>query len=208
MALDLKLTDAQQGRFARSRQIEPPVLSLRPAMVLLNNAHYPNAVMPARVTDHIQIFFDTLGLFAEAEQVAAGDEDEEGGDGQDIDSTPAQSESMVPDQAGASSLPKSPVNTEIQRGEEGEAENVPEQQSPVQPTGTNLTFDLSEFFGSDYLSFLDSTETTSLPMSEPPVAIQTGKELGNPPVITHAVEQQTLPLVATLTNKKKTCCGR
>ena len=203
MALDLTLTDAQQGRFARSRQIEPPVLSLRPAMVLLNNAHYPNAVMPARVTDHIQIFFDTLGLVAEAEQVAEGDEDEEGGDGQDIDSTPAQSESMVPDQAGASSLPKSPVSPEIQRGEEGEAENVPEQKSPVQPTGTNLTFDLSDFFGSDYLSFLDSTETTSLPMSEPPVAIQTGKEPGNPPVLTHAVEQQTLPLLPRLPIKRK-----
>ena len=38
-------------------------------MELLNNAHYPNAVLPARVTDHIQMFFNTLGLVAEAEQV-------------------------------------------------------------------------------------------------------------------------------------------
>ena len=204
MALDLKLTDAQQGRFVRSRQIEPPVLSLRPAMVLLNNAHYPNAVMPARVTDHIQIFFNTLGLVAEAEQVAADEEDDnEDGDDQGTDSQTAQSESVAPDQAGATSLPKSPVNPEIQRGEEGEAENVPEQQSSVQPTGTNLTFDLSDFFGSDYLAFLDSTETTSLPMSEPPVAILPGNELGNPPVLTTAEEQQTLSIFTHLPLKRK-----
>ena len=47
MALDFKLTDAQQERYARSRLIEPSVLSLRPAMVLLNNQHYPNAINPA-----------------------------------------------------------------------------------------------------------------------------------------------------------------
>ena len=203
MALDLKLTDAQQERYARSRLIEPSVLSLRPAMVLLNNAHYPNAVIPARITDHIRQFFNTLGLVVEAEQVEADEEDDEGGDDQDIDSSNAQSESMGLDQAGASSLPKSPVNPDTQGGEAAAAEYVPEQ-SPANPiSGSNLTFELSEFFGSEYLAFLDSTEPTSLPMSEPSVAIQTGNEPGNPPVLTHAEEQQTVSLFTHLPLKRK-----
>ena len=90
IALEYRLIEAQLGMYARSRLIEPPVLSLRLAMVLLNNAHYPNAVMHARVTDHIQLFFNTLGLVAEAEQVIEEDDTEEGDD-QGIDSTTAQS---------------------------------------------------------------------------------------------------------------------
>ena len=70
IALEHRLTEAQLGMYARSRLIEPQVLSLRPAMVLLNNAHYPNDVLPARVTVHIQEFFNTLDLVAAAEQVS------------------------------------------------------------------------------------------------------------------------------------------
>ena len=204
MALDLKLTEAQQDRYARSRQIEPSVLSLRPAMVLLNNQHYPNAVLPARVTDHIQNFFHTLDLVAEAEQVTADEEDdEEEGDDQGPDSPTAQSESVAHDQAGATSLPKSPAPSEIQGGEAVEESYVPDQ-SPAHPTsGSNLTFTLSEFFGSDYLAFLDSTEPTSLPISTPSVAISTGNELGNPPVLTTAEEQQTLSIFTNLPLKRK-----
>ena len=204
MTLDLKMTDAQQDRYARSRQIEPSVLSLRPAMVLLNNQHYPNVVLPARVTDHIQNFFNSLDLVAEAEQVTANEEeDDEGGDDQGTDSPTAQSESVAHDQAGATSLPKSPVNPDTQGGEAAEASYVPEQ-SPANPiSGSNLTFNLSEFFGSDYLAFLDSTEPTSLPLTEPSVAIQTGNEPGNPPVLTHAVEQQTLSFFTHLPLKRK-----
>ena len=72
-------------------------------MVLLNNAHYPNAVIPARVTDHIQQFFNSHGLVAEAEQVVE-EYDREGGDDQGNDSSTAQSESMDLDQTGASSV--------------------------------------------------------------------------------------------------------
>ena len=204
MALDLKLTEAQQDRYARSRQIEPSVLSLRPAMVLLNNQHYPNVVLPARVTDHIQNFFHALDLVAEAEQVTADEEDdEEEGDDQGPDSPTAQSESVAHDQAGATSLPKSPANTGSQGGEAVEGSYVPEQ-SPAHPTsGSNLTFTLSEFFGSDYLAFLDSTEPTSLPITTPSVAISTGNEPGNPPVLTPAVEQQTLSFFTHLPLKRK-----
>ena len=203
IALDLKLTDAHQVRYARSRLIEPSVLSLRPAMVLLNNAHYPNVVLPARVTDHIQQFFNTLGLVAEVEQVEADEEDREGGDDQDIDSTTAQSESMNLDQAGASSLPKTPVNPNTEGGEVVATGNVPEQ-SHVNPIpSNNLTFDLSDFFGSEYLSFLDSTEPTSFSLSEPSVAIPAGKESGIPPVLTHAEEQQTTTLFTHLPLKRK-----
>ena len=204
IALDLKLIDAQQCRYARSKLIEPSVLSLRPAMVLLNNAHYPNAVLPARVTDHIQQFFNTLGLVNEAEQVEEDEEDQERGDDQDIDSTTAQSESMDLDQAGASSLPKPPVNPNIEGGEVAAAEYVPEQ-SPANPIiGSNLTFELSDFFGSEYLAFLDSSEPTSFSLSEPSVAIHAGNEPGNPPVLTHAEEQQTVPLFTHITTEKKT----
>ena len=173
-------------------------------MVLLNNQHYPNVVLPARVTDHIQNFFNSLDLVAEAEQVTANEEeDDEGGDDQGIDSPTAQSESVAHDQAGATSLPKSPVNPDSQGGEADEASYVPGQ-SPANPiSGSNLTFNLSEFFGSDYLAFLDSTEPTSLPLTKPSVAIQTGNEPGNPPVLTHVVEQQTVSLFTHLPLKRK-----
>ena len=203
MALDMKLTEAQKDRYARSRQIEPSVLSLRPAMVLLNNQHYPNFVLPARVTDHIQDFFNTLDLVAEAEQVSADEEDdEEEGDDQGPDSPSAQSESEVPDQAGATSLPKSPAPTKSQGREADEGSYVPGQ-SPAHPSGSNLTFNLSEFFGSDYLAFLDSTEQSSLPIYTPSVAITNGNELGNPPVLTTAEEQQTLSIFTHLPLKRK-----
>ena len=205
MALDFKLTAAQQDRYARSRQIEPSVLSLRPAMVLLNNQHYPNVVLPARVTDHIQDFFHALDLVAEAEQVPAVEEEDENEDGDDqgTDSQTAQSESVAHDQAGGTSLTKSPAHTETQGREADEGSYIPNQ-SPAHPTsGSNLTFTLSEFFGSDYLAFLDSTEPTSLPISTPSVAISTGNELGNPPVLTPAEEQQTLSFFTHLPLKRK-----
>ena len=204
MALDLKLTDAQQDRYARSRLIEPSVLSLRPAMVLLNNAHYPNVVIHARITDHIQQFFNTLGLVVEAEQVEADEEDDEGGDDQDIDSSNAQSESMGLDQAGVSSLTKSPVNHDTQGGEAVTADYVPEQ-SPVNPiSGSNLTFELSEFFGSEYLAFLDSTEPTYLSLYRALSGhLYAGNEPRNPPVLTHAEEQQTVSLFTHLPLKRK-----
>ena len=89
ITLEHRLTEAQLGMYARRRLIEPQVLSLRPAMVLLNNAHYPSDVLPVRVTDHIQQLFNSLGLVAEAEQVIEED-DMEGGDDQGNDSSTAQ----------------------------------------------------------------------------------------------------------------------
>ena len=56
--------------------IEPLVLSLSPVKVLLNNVHYPNDVLPARVTDHIREFFNALDLVAEDVQVVETSEDE------------------------------------------------------------------------------------------------------------------------------------
>ena len=56
IALEHRLTEAQQGMYARNRLIEPSVLSLRPAMVLLNNAQYPNVLLPVRVTIFILRF--------------------------------------------------------------------------------------------------------------------------------------------------------
>ena len=203
IAFEHRLTEAQLSIYAISRLIEPPVLSLRSVMVLLNNTHYSNDVLPARVTDHIQLFFNTLGLVVEAEQVVEEEEDSEGGDDQGIDSTTAQSESMVLDQAGESSLPKTPDNTIIEGGEVAATEYVPEQ-SPANPIpGNNLTFDLSDFFGSEYLSFLDSTEPTSFSISEPSVAIPSGNEYGIPPVLTTAEEQQTASLFTPLPIKRK-----
>ena len=67
IALEHRLTEAQQGMYARSRLIEPSIISLRPDMVLLNNAHYTKVVLPDRVTVFIQDFFNTLDLVAAAE---------------------------------------------------------------------------------------------------------------------------------------------
>ena len=72
-------------------------------MVLLNNAHYPNVVLPARVTNFIQDFFNTLDLVATSEQVDAERDEEERDDG-DSDSSPAQSESLDLDQPGPSGV--------------------------------------------------------------------------------------------------------
>ena len=65
MVLEHRLTEAQLGMYARSRMIFTSVLSLRPAVVLLNNAHYPNAVSPYRVTDHIRDFFIALDFVSQ-----------------------------------------------------------------------------------------------------------------------------------------------
>ena len=113
ITLEHRLTEAQQGIYARSRLIEPSVISLRPAMVLLNNAHYPNVVLPARVTVFIQYFFNTLDLVVAAEQVGAGGDHEEGEDG-DSDSSDAQPESLNLDQTGASSVQKTPETNTVE----------------------------------------------------------------------------------------------
>ena len=72
IVLEYRLIEVLLGMYARSRMIEPPVLSLRPTMLLLNNAHYPNVVLPARVTDHIREFFNALDVFAEDAHVVKG----------------------------------------------------------------------------------------------------------------------------------------
>ena len=73
----------------------------------------------------------------------------------------------------------------------------------IRSQGNILNFDLSDFFGSEYLSFLDSIEPTSFSLSEPSVAIPTDNEPGNPPVLTHAEEQQTASLFTPLPIKRK-----
>ena len=137
IALEHRLTEAQQGVYARSRLIEPSILSLRPAMVLLNNAHYPNVVLPAIVTVHIQEFFNSLDLVASAEQVSAEGE-HEGGDDEDSDSSTAQSESLDLDQTGESSLQKSPEITNTPEGEVAKAEYVPGQEA-INPIQGNIS---------------------------------------------------------------------
>ena len=135
------------------------------------------------------MFFNTLGLVTEAEQVVEEEEDIEGGDDQGIDSTTAQSESMDLDQAGESSLPKTPENTINIEGEVVDPEYVPGQSSANPIQGNILNFDLSDFFGSEYLSFIDFTEPTSFSLSKPSVVIPTSNETGIPPVLTTAEEQ-------------------
>ena len=202
IALEHRLNEAQQGIYARSRLIEPSVLSPRPAMVLLNNADYPNVVLPAKVTNFIQYFFNTLDLVAAAEQVGAGGDQEERDDG-DSESSPAQSESLDLDLQGPSGVQKSPEMTHTPEAPVIEEAVAPEQE-PVNKDQVNLlNFDLSEFFGSECLSFLDSFDPSTLRVSQPSVAISTGNESGNPPVLTHAEEQQTLSLFASLLLKRK-----
>ena len=154
-------------------------------------------MLPARVTVFIQDFFNTLDLVAAVEQVGADGDHEEGGDDQGNDSTSAQSESLNLDQTGAS------PETNTAEGGVAEVEYVPGQ-STVNPIQGNIfIFDLSDFFGSEYLSFLNSTEVTSFSLSEPSMAILTGNESGIPPVLTTFEEQQTLPLFTPLPLKRK-----
>ena len=171
-------------------------------MVLLNNAHYPNAMLPARVTVFIQDFFNTLDLVGATEHVGVGGDHEEGEDG-DSDSSDAQPESLNLDQPGTSGVQKSPELTNAPEVEAAEEGYVPGQEAVDAEQGNLLNFDLSEFFGSEYLSFLDSSKPTSLPISKPSVAIDTDNEPGIPPVLTHAEEQQTLPLFTPLPLKIK-----
>ena len=67
-----------------------------------------------------------------------------------------------------------PLKTSINaEGEVAKAEYVPGQSSANPIQDNILNFDLSDFFVSEYLSFLDSTEPTSFSLSEPSVAIPT-----------------------------------
>ena len=171
-------------------------------MVLLNNSHYPNIVLPARVTNFIQDFFNTLDLLVAAEEVDAEGDQEERDDG-DSDSSPAQSESLDLDQPGPSGVQKSPEMSKTPEASVVE-DVVPHAQALVNTDqGNLLSFDLSEFFGSEYLSFLDSFDPSTLPISQPSVAISTGNESGNPPVLTPAEEQQTTSLFTPLPLKRK-----
>ena len=197
IALEHMLTEAQQGIYTISRLIEPSVLSLRPAMVLFKNANYPIVVLPARVTVHIQELFNSLDLVAAVEQVSS-EGGHEGGDDEDNDSSTTQSESLDLDQTGTSGLQKSPEISNTP-----EAEYVPGQEVVNQIHGDILNFDLSEFFGSEYLSFLDSSEPTQLSFSEPSMDVDTCNESGNPPVLTHAEEQQTHSSFTPLPLKRK-----
>ena len=116
MVLEHRLTEAQLGMYAISRVIEPPVLSLRPAMVLLNNVNYPNAVLPARVTDHIREFFNALDLVAEDVQDDETGEDV-GEDDQDSSLNKVESDLLDLDQLEASGIQKSP---EVIKAPEGQ----------------------------------------------------------------------------------------
>ena len=71
--------------------------------------------------------------------------------------------------------------------------------------GNLLNFDLTDFFGAEYLSLLDSTDPYLATHTEPSVAIGSSKESGNPPVPTTVVEQQTqsLSLFTYLPLKRK-----
>ena len=137
-----------------------------------------------------------------AEQGGACGDHEEGEDG-DSDSSDAQPKSLDLDQTGTSNVQKSHEVTVTVEGEVAETEYVPENETVNPIQGNILNFDLIEFFGSEYISFLDSSEPTSFSLSEPSVAILTGNESGIPPVLTTAEEQQTLPLFTPLPLKRK-----
>ena len=155
-------------------------------MVLLNNAHYPNIVLPSRVTVHIQDFFNTLDLVVAAEQVDGAEN--EGGDDEDSDSSNAESESLDLDQPETSGVKKSPTKEQshvIQAQEEPEAYN---HGSPVQTTeeGNLSDLDLGDFLNVEYLSMLDSNEPYQTQHTlKPSVVIGTGNEPVNPTSSNH-----------------------
>ena len=167
-----------------------------------NNVHYPNVVLPARVTDHIRNFFIALDQVVEDVQVVEADEDEDADD-QDSDSNNVESESLDLDQPEASGVQKSPEVIKAPEGQVSEKVYIPEEQAETTDEGNLLNFDLSDFFGSEYLSFHDSSKPHQATHTEPSVAIQTDKESGNPPVLTTTEEQQTHSLFTPLPLKRK-----
>ena len=149
--------------------------------------------MPARIIDHIRELFNALdqGVLDVQDEEA---EDEEEQNDQDSDSSNAELESLDLDQPKDSGVQKSPekeITPEVEITTEGYNPGCPARNAD---DGNLLNFDLKDFFGKEYLSFLDSNEPHQAQhIPEPSVAIGTGKESGNPLVLTTALEQQTLP---------------
>ena len=117
--------------------VDPLVLSLIPSMVLLNNAHYPNAILPARITDHIHDFFNVIDQVVQDVQDTSDEEegnDPEGGNegGQEEEaegagqedqasySSDAESESLDLDQQENIGQDSNPVDEVMQQVEEAE----------------------------------------------------------------------------------------
>ena len=126
------------------------------------------------------------------------------GDDEDSDSSNVESESLDLDHPEASGVQKSPEISNAPEKQDAEEDYVPGQENVDADQGNLLNFDLSEFFGSEYLSFLDSSEPHQATLSKPSVAIHSGNESGNPPVLTNAAEQQTHSLFTFLPLKRKT----
>ena len=102
-------------------------------------------------------------------------------------------ESLDLDQPEASGVQKSPENEILPEVEVAEEAYNPGSSTQTVDEGNLLNFDLGDFFGNEYLSFLDSNEPHQPTHTKPSVAIGFGKESGNRPVLTTVVEQQTLP---------------
>ena len=108
------------------------------------------------------------------------------------------------DQPEASGVLKSPQEEITPVVEVAEEDYNPGSPSHNAEEGNLLNFDLADFFGKEYLSFLDSTEPHQAKHTrEPSLALGTDKEYGNPPVLTTAVEQQTQTLYTQLPLKQK-----
>ena len=102
------------------------------------------------------------------------------------------------DQPESSGVQKSPEVIIAPEGQVSEEVYIPGEQERTSDEGNLLTFDLSEFFGSEYLSFLDSSDPYQASHTKPSVAILSGKESGNPPVLSTAAEQQIRSLYTPL----------
>ena len=193
IVLEHRMTQTQLSTYQRSRMIDPPVLSLRPAMVLLNNDHYPNVIIPARITDPIHEFFNACDQVVQDLQVEEGEEEEDEQDDQDIDSSNVESESLDHDQPEPSGVQKSTKDEILPEVEVAEEVYNPGYPAQNADKGNLPNFDLGDLFGNKYLSFLDLHEPHQKTHTEPSVAIGSDKESENPPVLTTAVEQQILP---------------
>ena len=137
---------------------------------------------------------------------ASGEGEEEENNDQTSDSNNDKSESLGIDHPDLrSGVHKNPEDEIMPQDEVGEEEYNPGQQSQEADEGNLLYFDLADLFGAEYLWLLDLNEPHLASHKEPSVAIWSGKESGNPPVPTTAVEQQTLPqsLFTSLPIKRK-----
>ena len=101
-------------------------------------------------------------------------------DDQGSNSSNAESESLDLDQPKASGVQKSPEISNAPEKQATEEDYITGQENVDADQGNLLCFDLSDFFGKEYMSFLDSIEPHQALHTQPSVAIDNRQIIWKP----------------------------